>query len=110
MKYLGPISSPDSTRVFYVDCTNQLNSTELLSSINSITSSDSSVLITNISILQSGITTEDGHLLPSGQTLYFRASTTVEKTNLVCLDIDYNTSLDNRDLTRVQLKVVPIIV
>jgi len=93
----------------YVDCTNQLNSTEIVSSVSSITSSDSDLIISNIGILSSGLNTEDGHYLPSGQTIYFSATCTANKTSLACVDITYLTNLSHSDSTRVKVKIVEVI-
>ena len=108
MKYLGPLSSETSGgRTFWVDFQNQLNSNEYLSSINSIISSDTDLIISNETILTSGLTTEDSHLLPSGQAMSFYGSCIVEKTNLACITINYTTTANNSDSTKVQLKIVP---
>lgn len=111
MRYLGPLSStPNSSRLLYVDLSLQLlDTSENLQTIYSITSSDADVIITNITIPVVNATTTDGHLLVAGKYIAFKASCSVSKTCLVTLTIDYLSTLNNRDSTCVFLKVVPSI-
>ena len=109
MKYLGPVSSPSGSRILYVSLQNQLNTTETLSSIDSLTSDDTSLTISSQTITTGDITTSDGTVLPANQTVQFRAAATVEKTNTACLTLQYTTDLSNTDSTKIFVKIVPII-
>lgn len=110
MKYLGPLSSSLSgTRIFYVDLQQQLDTSETVSSIDTLTCNDSDVVLSSSSILSSNLTTKDGHVLPANKSISFRAGCGVSKNSVAQIDIEYTTSLSNTDSTSVFLKVVPTI-
>lgn len=110
MQYLGPLSSlTTGTRKFYISMTNQLNTNEYLSELESISSNDVLLGLASGAILSSNLTTSDGSVLASGKAISFIASCSGSHTNLATLIIDYATNQGNDDSCIAYLKIVPSI-
>jgi len=111
VKYLGPLSSAYSgTRLFYVDLSNQLDSSESLSTIDTLVCSDSDVILAGETILSSDLTTKDGHVLSANKSIKFRAGCAVPKETVANITIEYTTDQGNSDSTITYLKIVPSII
>ena len=111
MKQLGPLSSSLSgTQKYFVDISPQLNTSETISSIDTMISSDSDVILSASGILSSAVTTKDGHVLPANQSIQFRAGCGVEKNSVAEITIEYSTSDSNTNSTIIYIKVVPSII
>lgn len=108
MKFLGPLSSLNGSRRFFVDLQNQLGTSELLT-VATIDCADSDITITGDVIIPDDITTKSGEILPANKCVSFRAECTANKTALVSITINYETDQSNWDSTTVKLKVVPTI-
>lgn len=109
MKYLGPLSSLiSSVRTFYVDASNQLDATELITAVAG-SSSDGDLTFDSSGVLSEDITTKDGTVLAAGKTMYFRVSCSVNKTAVSPINLQYNTDSNNTGITTVYLKIVPTI-
>lgn len=109
MQYLGPLSSTSGSRIFYVDISPQLDTSESLSTIN-VSTDHSSISISSSTILSSDLTTKAGTTLSAGKSMSFRASCSGGSNDLASIIIDYTTDASNRDKTVVKLKLVPEII
>lgn len=108
--YLGPLSTiSGGRRLFYVDITNQLNTSEHLTSISAPVSSHIELVITGDSIISGNLTTKDGHTLYSGDAVQFWATASGNHNLLASITIPYITNFGTTDSTLVYLKLVPSI-
>ena len=108
--YLGPLSAiSGGTRQFYVDVSNQLNTAEKLSSIDSLVSSREDLIVASGAILSGNLTTKDGQILYSGEAVSFWANASGNLNFLGTVTVPYHTNLGTSDTTLVYLKVVPSI-
>lgn len=113
MPALGPLSSAlvggeRGTRLFYIDLTNQLETSELVTGTPTVESQDDAVTISDAAV-NTSVIYDGSRAISVGKAVQFRATTAEDFIGDVYVDCHYATDDSNTDTVRVTLHVIPVI-